>query len=72
MPSPRTPPFVDTLDALIAAVQAQTAAIASLQLDVAALKEDMTRTAQFERYMAESFYGPNPDITGMWDGTDRY
>lgn len=72
MPAPFTPPFVQLIQNLITAVNTQTTAIQNLEAQVAAQSEDIERLSNYARYQAESFYGPNTDITGMWDGTDRY
>jgi len=72
MPSPFTPPFVTIVQDLITEVQTQTAAIQNLEAQVAAQADDIDKLANLARYQAESFYGANLNITGIWDGTDRY
>ena len=72
MPAPFTPPFVGLIQALIAEIQAQTTAIQNLEATVAAQADDIDKMANYQRYHMESFYGPNPDIVGIWDNTDRY
>lgn len=65
MPSPKTPPTTDLLEDILAAIN-------SLNIAVQGQTEDIERIANFQRYMAESFYGANADIAGIWDATDRY
>ena len=72
MPSPNSPPFIQAIADLVNAVNAQTVVLQSIETAVLAQKEDVVRAAQLARYQAESFYGANPDVTGIWDGTDRY
>ena len=72
MPSPHTPPFVTTINNLVTEIQTQTTAIQNLEATVAAQSDHIEKMANFQRYMAESFYGPNANVTGIWDGTDRY
>lgn len=72
MPLPRTPPFVQAILDIQTELAAQTAALAALQVAVAAQKDDIEKIANFQRWQLESFYGAGTDITGMWDGTDRY
>lgn len=72
MPSPHTPPVVTVLNDILAAVDAQTLAIQSLEATVAAQAEHLEIAANMARYSAESIYGVNPNVTGIWDGTDRY
>ena len=72
MPSPNTPPVVTTLNNLISEVQAQSVLITSLEATVAAQFDHLEKLANLQRYMAESFYGANINVTGIWDGTDRY
>ena len=72
MPAPFTPPFVTVINNLITEVQAQTTAIQNLEATVASQSEHIERMSNFQRYMAESFYGANANIGGIWDGTDRY
>ena len=72
MPAPFVPPFVQLIQTLITEIQAQTVAIQNLEAQVAAQSDDIEKVANFQRYSLESFYGSNADITGMWDGTDRY
>ncbi len=72
MPAPFTPPFVTFIQNLLTEIQNQTVAIQNLEAQVVAQSEDIERLSNFARYQAESFYGPNANIAGMWDGTDRY
>ena len=72
MPSPHTPPFVTTINNLVIEIQTQTTAIQNLEATVAAQSDHIEKMANFQRYMAESFYGANANVTGIWDGTDRY
>lgn len=65
MPSPKTPPTTDLLEDILAAIN-------NLNIAVQGQTEDIERIANFQRYMAESFYGANTDISGIWDATDRY
>lgn len=72
MPTPSTPSLSAKIDQLTAAVQAQTVEI---QINTAAIQNlqiNIERVANFQRYMAESFFGATPSSQGMWDGTDQY
>lgn len=64
-PGPKLPPTQQLLTDLLNAIQ-------SLELTVAGQADDLVKMSNFQRYMAESFYGANTDIEGIWNGTDRY
>ena len=72
MPSPKVPPIYQILVDIKTATEANTVAVQALQAEVAAQGEDIIRTSQLLRYLNESSVGADANITGIWDGTDRY
>ena len=72
MPTPNTPSLSAKVDTLIAEVQAQSADIAAQTAAIVALQQDLTRVANYQRYMAESFFGASVSSQGIWDGSDQY
>jgi len=72
MPAPSSPSQKQILIDLLAEVQAQGIAIAALTAAVQAQQDDIEKLANYARYDSESQYGPNADIVGIWEDTDRY
>ena len=72
MPSPFTPPLITFLQDLVTAIDANTVAVQNLEAAVTAQAENLEISVNLQRYMAESMFGANTDIDGIWDGSDRY
>jgi hypothetical protein len=72
MPSPAAPSLSAKLDLLIAATDAQTLEIQAQSALIVTLQDDLSRTANYQRFMIESMFGATPSSLGIWDGTDRY
>lgn len=72
MPTPSTPSLSAKIDQLIAATDAQTLEIQAQTAAILALQTDLTRVANYQRFMVESTFGATPSSIGIWDGSDQY